>query len=99
MRWERSTEYAPTIASLVEKADQVREKEMERIAGRLNEMTPEQRAAIDHLARRMVAKILHAPIRNAKELSNSKQGHIYLSALRELFELDDDLESPDSDAR
>jgi glutamyl-tRNA reductase len=97
MRWERSTEYAPTIASLVEKADQLRAAEMDRIAGRLKEMTPEQRAAVDHLSRRMVAKILHAPINNAKELSSSKQGHVYLSALRELFELDDDLESPDSD--
>lgn len=99
MRWERSTEYAPTIASLVEKADDVREKEMQRIAKRLNEMTPEQRNAVDALSRRMVAKILHAPIRNAKAVSNSKQGHIYLSALRELFELDDESDPADSDPR
>jgi glutamyl-tRNA reductase len=99
MRWERSTEYAPTIASLVEKADELRSKELGRIDSRLSEMTPEQRAAVDHLSRRLVAKILHAPIHNAKELSSSKQGHIYLSALRELFELDDDLDPSDSDAR
>lgn len=99
MRWERSTETAPTIAALVERADQIRAKELARIDRRLDEMTPEQRAAVDHLSRRIVAKILHTPIRNAKGLSSSKQGHIYLSALRELFELDDDVESPDSDAR
>jgi glutamyl-tRNA reductase len=99
MRWERSTEYAPTVAALVEKADLTRQAEMDRIDKRLKGMTPEQRAAVDHLSRRLVAKILHSPIRNAKELSSSKQGHVYLSALRELFELDDDLDSPDSDAR
>jgi glutamyl-tRNA reductase len=98
MRWERSTEYAPTIASLVEKADELRAKELGRIDSRLSQMTLEQRAAVDHLSRRLVAKILHAPIHNAKELSSSKQGHIYLSALRELFELDDDLDPSDSDA-
>lgn len=99
MRWERSTEYAPTIAALVERADRVRSTEMDRIDQRLSQMTPEQRAAVDHLSRRLVAKILHAPIHNAKELSSSKQGHVYLSALRELFELDDDLEASDRDAR
>ena len=99
MRWERSTETAPTIAALVEKVDEIRARELGRIAGRLDDLTEEQRAAVDHLSRRMVAKILHTPIRNAKELSSSKQGHIYLSALRELFELDDDFETPDSDAR
>jgi glutamyl-tRNA reductase len=99
MRWERSTETAPTIASLVAKADEVRAMELNRIDSRMREMTPEQREAVEHLSRRIVAKMLHTPIRNAKELSSSKQGHIYLSALRELFELDDETDSPDSDAR
>ncbi|HYN37069.1 MAG TPA: glutamyl-tRNA reductase, partial [Actinomycetota bacterium] len=57
---------------------------------RLGELSPEQEEALDQLTRKIVAKLLHPPLHKAKELSSSKQGHTYLAALRELFELDDD---------
>ena len=57
---------------------------------RLGDLTPEQEQALDQLTRKIVAKLLHPPLNKAKELASSKQGHIYLAALRELFELDDD---------
>jgi glutamyl-tRNA reductase len=87
--WEQAGEYQPTAAELVARADAVRRAEMERIAARLEEMTPEQREAVDHLSRRLVSKILHTPLARTKKLADSKQGHLYLNALRELFELDD----------
>ena len=40
----------------------------------------------------MISKLLHVPITRAKEVSSSKQGYLYLNALRELFELDDEPE-------
>jgi len=90
VEWERSTEFAPTAAALVAKADLIRQVELERIAGVLGELTEEQRTAIDHLSRRMVSKILHTPLDRVKKMSSSKQGYVHLAALRELFELDDD---------
>jgi glutamyl-tRNA reductase len=89
-QWQRSTEIAPTAAALVEKADAIRAAEMERIAPHLASMTPEQRAAVDHLSRRMVAKLLHAPLKSARDLAGSKQGQLYLTALQELFGLSDE---------
>jgi glutamyl-tRNA reductase len=89
-QWQRSTEIAPTAAALVEKADAIRAAEMERIALHLESMTPEQRAAVDHLSRRMVAKLLHAPLKSARDLAGSKQGQLYLTALQELFGLSDE---------
>jgi glutamyl-tRNA reductase len=89
-QWERSTEIAPTAAALVERADAIRAAEMARIAPHLETMTPAQREAVDHLSRRMVAKLLHAPLKSARDLSGSKQGQLYLTALRELFELSDE---------
>ncbi|HEX2196334.1 MAG TPA: glutamyl-tRNA reductase [Actinomycetota bacterium] len=89
-QWQRSTEIAPTAAALVEKADALRAAEMERIAPHLETMTPAQREAVDHLSRRMVAKLLHAPLKTARDLAGSKQGQLYLTALRELFELSDE---------
>ncbi|HEX2057705.1 MAG TPA: glutamyl-tRNA reductase [Actinomycetota bacterium] len=89
-QWQRSTEIAPTAAALVEKAEALRAAEMERIAPHLGTMTQAQRDAVDHLSRRMVAKLLHAPLRTARDLAGSKQGQLYLTALRELFELSDE---------
>lgn len=95
MSWERSTEFAPTAAELVAKADLLRDVEMERIKKHLAAMTPEQREAVDHLSRRLVSKVLHTPLARVKSLSNSKQGHLYLAVLRELFELDSEPGAPD----
>ena len=90
--WERSTEFGPTAAALIEKADEIRRAEMERIQPLLKEMTPEQVEAVEHLTRRMVAKIFHTPLARAKKTANTKQGSLYLNALRELFELGDEPE-------
>ncbi|MDQ3983337.1 MAG: glutamyl-tRNA reductase, partial [Actinomycetota bacterium] len=89
-KWQRSTELAPTAAALVSKADAIRAAEMERIAPLLETMNEAQRDAVDHLSRRMVAKLLHAPLQSARDLAGSKQGQLYLNALRELFELSDE---------
>jgi glutamyl-tRNA reductase len=88
--WERADELAPTIAALVERADDIRRAERRRADTALRDLTPEQQQAVDHLTRRIVAKMLHTPIRRAKELAGDKQGHLYLQAVRELYELDDE---------
>lgn len=92
LAWERSTEFGPTAAALIEKADVIRRAEMDRIASHLADMTPEQIEAVEHLTRRMVAKIFHTPLARAKKAANTKQGSLYLDALRELFELGDEPE-------
>lgn len=87
-RWEKELELAPTLASLVERAEAIRESELAR--ARIEEWPPERRAAIEQLTKRIVNKLLHAPLEKSKELASSKVGHLYIEALYELFELDDD---------
>jgi glutamyl-tRNA reductase len=89
-RWERALEIAPAIARLVDRSEAVRSSELERFKGQLGDLTTEQREAIDQVTRRIVNKILHAPISKSREIASSTQGHVYLEALYELFELDDD---------
>jgi glutamyl-tRNA reductase len=86
--WERAVDYAPTAAALVSQADAIRSIELARVPG-LRDLSPEQQAAVDHLSRRIVSKMLHAPLKNAREQAGSKQGYLYLTLLRELFDLDD----------
>ena len=85
--WQRSSEIAPTIAELVARAEAIRLEELARLSAGL---TDEQILHVDRLTKRVVARMLHPALEKAKELAASKQGHTYLTALRELFELDDE---------
>ncbi len=90
--WDRASEMAPAISTLVARAEAVRTQELDAVRSRLKDLAPEQRAAVEHATKRIISKLLHDPLNNARELASSKQSHIYLDALRELFELDDDPE-------
>ena len=92
LEWERASEIGPTIASLVQRAETIRVEEIARMRNQFGALTEAQQQALDQVTRKIVAKLLHTPLSNAKELVASKQGHAYLAALRELFELDDDEE-------
>jgi glutamyl-tRNA reductase len=89
MSWERAGASAPIAAALRAKGERITAAEIDRIAAELESMTPRQRAAVEQLAHRVAAKVLHGPLSKAKELAGSAQGHLYLVAVRELFELDD----------
>ena len=90
LEWERASEIGPTVAALVQRAESIRVEEIARLRGQFGALTEAQQQALDQVTRRIVAKLLHTPLSKAKELASSKQGHAYLAALRELFELDDD---------
>ena len=89
LEWHRSSEVAPTVAELVSWSERIRAEEVARL-GAGGTLTEEQKQAVDQLTKRIVAKLLHPALDKAKELASSKQGHTYLMALRELFELDDE---------
>jgi glutamyl-tRNA reductase len=87
LSWERAADLEPTIAALVAQADEVRSTEVGRLLGSRPE---KERQNADRVSSAIVAKLLHGPIEKMKQMSSSKQGHIYIAALRELFGLDDE---------
>lgn len=89
-QWEAAIEVAPTVARLVERSEAIRRSEIDRVKAQLAELPEHQRELIDQLTKRMVGKLLHAPLSRSRELASSKRGHLYREALHELFELDDD---------
>ena len=89
LEWERSSEVGPSIADLLAKAEEIRGKEVERMLGR-SSLSDKDREAIDRMTARIVSKLLHVPIEKVRNLASSKQGHVYATALRELFGLDDE---------
>ena len=87
----RGDELAPLIRALRRRGDAVLQSELERHAGRLHDLTPDERAAVEALARGIVAKLLHDPIVALKERSEPGSGRTHAKLLAELLGLDPSL--------
>jgi glutamyl-tRNA reductase len=94
LEWQRSNEFAPTAAALVEAADRIRATELERALAQLGDLSEDQRRDVDHLSRRIVAKMLHTPLKKVRDVAGSNDGYLYLAALREMFDLDEERDEP-----
>jgi len=92
-RWLKSLDVVPMIVALRDKAAAIRQAEREKLLGRLKDLTPEQREAIDRFAESLVNKLLHGPLVALKEEANSVNGVLYVEAARRLF----DLQPPEPD--
>jgi glutamyl-tRNA reductase len=78
---------APLVSQLHEKAEAVRQAELERFANRLASLEPGQREAVDALSRGIVAKLLHQLSVRLKDDAGTPQGERNAAAVRELFDL------------
>ncbi len=83
----RARQVAPVIAALHERAESLRQAELDRFAARLGELDERQRAAVDQLTRSLLAKVLHTPTTRLKADAGSAVGERNALAVRELFEL------------
>jgi glutamyl-tRNA reductase len=86
--WLRTLEVVPTIVSLREKAEQVREAEVRKTLSRLESLSDEEVEAIEVLTQSMVKKLLHDPILFLKRTSSRARKDYYLDVARKLFHLD-----------
>ena len=89
-RAERSArEVAPLVAALRDRAEEIRESEIERHRNRLGD-DPAVRDTVDAVTRAIVNKLLHEPTVRLKDAAGSARGGTYADALAELFALTDD---------
>jgi glutamyl-tRNA reductase len=79
---------APTVVALRTMATGVVAAELERLFGRLGDLTPEQRDEVARAVRRVADKLLHEPTVRVKELAGRAPESSYADALAELFALD-----------
>lgn len=85
MRRLASREVVPTIVALEQKLEAIRENELERFRGRLGDLTPQQREAIDALTHGILNKVLHGPITELKSgVGRPEQGSL-VSLVRKMF--------------
>ena len=82
-------EAAPLIVNLQKQLDAIRTAELERVRGRLGELTPQQEEAIEALTRGIINKIAHAPIAELRRSGSPAEGSANLELIRRLFRLEE----------
>jgi glutamyl-tRNA reductase len=84
----RGDTFAPLIRAIRTRGDEVVQAELNRHASRLSSLTPDERTAVDALARGIAAKLLHDPIVELKERSEPGTEGVHARLLAELLGLD-----------
>lgn len=82
-----SLEVVPTIVSLQDHLETIRQAEIDRARGRLGRLTPEQETALETLTRGIVNKIMHTPISALKTAAGEPEATTVIDIVRKLFNL------------
>lgn len=82
-----SLRLTPTIVSLQDQFETIRQAELDRVRGRLGKLTPDQEQAIEALSRGIVNKILHTPIRSLKTAASGPEMTTLIESFRKIFDL------------
>ncbi|MGH2539763.1 MAG: glutamyl-tRNA reductase [Actinomycetota bacterium] len=86
----RGDELAPLITAIRRRGDEIVRGELDRFASRLDRLTPDEREAVEGLARGISAKLLHDPIVALKERSEPGTDRAHARILAELLGVDGD---------
>ncbi len=95
----QTLDVVPTIVSLQEHLETVRQAEIDRVRGRLGTLTPEQELAVEALSRGIINKIMHTPITTLKSAAReSSEATTVIDLVRKLFGLREPRKAADEDA-
>ena len=85
MGWWNTQQVVPTIRALRERAEAIREAEIERTLARLPDLSDREQEAIRTLSASIINKLLHQPIKTMKDPDLGIQ---FAQAVQQLFQLD-----------
>ncbi|MBW1887647.1 MAG: glutamyl-tRNA reductase [Deltaproteobacteria bacterium] len=87
-RWLKTLEVVPTIISIKEKAEAIRQAELSKSLGNVEKLTPTQMEMVETLTRSITEKIINDPILVLKRKADRPSKNSYLDITRKLFDLD-----------
>ncbi|MBV9574814.1 MAG: glutamyl-tRNA reductase [Acidobacteriales bacterium] len=83
----QTLDVVPTIVSLQDHLENIRQAEIDHVRGRLGHLSPEQDAAIETLTRGIVNKIMHTPITTLKTAARESEATTVIEVIRRIFNL------------
>jgi glutamyl-tRNA reductase len=84
----------PTIVSLQDHLETIRQAEIDRVRGRMGHLTPEQEMAVEALTRGIINKVMHTPITTLKTAAKEAEATTVVDVVRRLFNLHDKVKDP-----
>jgi len=87
MEWFCSLDAVSTITTLREQMEQLRQNELERLFNRVD-LDEREKNLVATMSHRLINKILHEPTLTLKKETSNGNGAAYISAVRQLFALD-----------
>ena len=90
-KWLQTLEVVPTIVSLKEKAEAIRQAELRKTLPSLGPFSPMQMKALDTMTVSITEKMINDPILFLKRKADRSSRELYLDVARKLFNLDQDL--------
>ena len=94
----RTLDVVPTIVSLQEHLETVRQAEIDRVRGRLGELSPEQELAVEAMTRGIINKIMHTPITTLKTAAKEPESTTVVELVRRIFNLHEKAKSEKANA-
>lgn len=83
----QTLDVVPTIVSLQDHLETIRQAEIDRVRGRLGELTPEQELAVETLTKGIVNKIMHTPVTTLKTAARDAEATTVVEIVRKIFNL------------
>jgi glutamyl-tRNA reductase len=85
----QTLDVVPTIVSLQDHLETIRQAEIDRVRGRLGPLSLEQQMAVEALTRGIISKIMHTPISTLKTAVKDSEATTVVDVVRRLFDLHD----------
>lgn len=79
----------PVIVNMRQKAEQIRQQEIDRILHRLGEVDPQTRQQLQFFSRSLVNKLLHEPTLRLKDKASHEEAGVYTAVISDLFGLEE----------
>jgi glutamyl-tRNA reductase len=89
-QWRRGLAVVPTITSLRDKAEAIRQSELDKTTGQWNGLSEQDRERIDQLTRSIVNRLLHEPTVRLKDAVDDGDVVEHVETVRHLFGLEAD---------
>jgi|SRR5215469_21695 len=83
----QTLDVVPTIVSLQDHLETIRQAEIDRVRSRLGPLSPDQEMAVESLTRGIINKIMHTPISALKSAAREPEATTVIELVRRLFNL------------